>query len=70
MKAGTQLRIAVVTVSDTRTQETDASGNVLVESLKAAGHSLQSKLIVKDDVYDLRAMMPTKLKFCQNVWIS
>ena len=55
MKAGTQLRIAVVTVSDTRTEETDASGNVLVESLKAAGHTLQSKLIVKDDVYDLRA---------------
>ena len=55
MKAGTQLRIAVVTVSDTRTEETDASGNVLVESLKAAGHILQSKLIVKDDVYDLRA---------------
>ena len=55
MKAGTQLRIAVVTVSDTRTEETDASGNVLVESLKTAGHTLQSKLIVKDDVYDLRA---------------
>ena len=55
MKAGTQLRIAVVTVSDTRTEETDASGKVLVESLKAAGHTLQSKLIVKDDVYDLRA---------------
>ena len=55
MKAGTQLRIAVVTVSDTRTEETDASGNVLVESLRAAGHILQSKLIVKDDVYDLRA---------------
>ena len=57
MKAGTQLRIAVVTVSDTRTEETDASGNVLVESLKTAGHTLQSKLIVKDDVYDLRAMV-------------
>ena len=57
MKAGTQLRIAVVTVSDTRTEETDASGNVLVESLRAAGHTLQSKLIVKDDVYDLRAMV-------------
>ena len=57
MKAGTQLSIAVVTVSDTRTEETDASGNVLVESLKTAGHTLQSKLIVKDDVYDLRAMV-------------
>ena len=40
MKAGTQLNIAVVTVSDTRTEETDTSGNVLVEALKSAGHCL------------------------------
>ena len=55
MQAGTQLNIAVVTVSDTRTEETDTSGNVLVEALESAGHSLHSKIIIKDDVYDLRA---------------
>ena len=55
MQAETQLNVAVVTVSDTRTEETDTSGNVLIKSLKSAGHSLHSKIIVKDDVYDLRA---------------
>ena len=50
MQAETQLNVAVVTVSDTRTEETDTSGNVLIESLKSAGHSLHSKIIVKDDV--------------------
>ena len=57
MSAATPLQIAVVTVSDTRTEEADKSGNVLVESLKQAGHLLHSKNIVKDDVYDLRAMV-------------
>ena len=49
------LPLAVVTVSDTRTEETDKSGQVLVESLQAAGHQLHSKRIVKDDVYLLRS---------------
>ena len=57
MQAETQLNIAVVTVSDTRTEETDTSGNVLVESLERAGHSLHSKTIIKDDVYDLRTVV-------------
>jgi len=49
------LRIAVVTVSDTRTEETDRSGAVLVERLGSAGHFLCHKSIIKDDVYQLRA---------------
>lgn len=49
------LNIAVITVSDTRTPETDKSGAVLVEKLQAAGHRLYAKSIVKDDVYQLRA---------------
>ena len=57
MKAETRLSIAVVTVSDTRTEETDTSGNVLIKLLESAGHALHSKVIVKDDVYDLRAMV-------------
>jgi molybdenum cofactor biosynthesis protein B len=51
------LNIAVVTVSDTRTEDTDKSGVVLAERLQAAGHKLQAKNIVKDDVYQLRAQV-------------
>ncbi len=43
------VRIAVLTVSDTRTLEDDKSGNVLVERLQAAGHRLAGRDIVKDD---------------------
>jgi len=51
------VQIAVVTVSDTRTEETDKSGSYLVECVKAAGHVLVSKQIVKDDIYKLRAVV-------------
>lgn len=53
------LHVAVVTVSDTRTEETDKSGNYLVERVKEAGHKLLSKQIVKDDTYKLRALVAT-----------
>ncbi len=49
------LNIRVITVSDTRTEATDKSGNVLVERLQQAGHRLLAKLIIPDDVYQLRA---------------
>jgi molybdopterin adenylyltransferase len=48
------LRIAVLTVSDTRDEETDKSGRLLVERLTAAGHQLASKAIVPDDVDSIR----------------
>lgn len=51
------LSIAVLTVSDTRTPETDTSGRVLVELLTAAGHRLHERLIVKDDIYQIRAAL-------------
>ena len=44
------LKIAVLTVSDTRTEETDKSGALLVERLSAAGHTLAGKAIVTDSV--------------------
>ena len=43
------VRIAVLTVSDTRTLEDDKSGNVLIERLQSAGHRLADRDIVKDD---------------------
>jgi len=51
------LNIAVLTVSDTRTEETDSSGQSLVARLQEAGHTLCNKAIVKDDVYQLRAIL-------------
>jgi len=51
------LQVAVVTVSDTRTEETDTSGQFLREALIAAGHECCRKLICKDDVYQLRALV-------------
>lgn len=48
------LRIAVLTVSDTRTEETDKSGLLLVDRLTAAGHELAGKAIVTDDVDVIR----------------
>ncbi len=49
------LNIAVLTVSDTRTEENDTSGKTLVERLLKAGHHSAGKRIVKDDIYQLRA---------------
>jgi molybdenum cofactor biosynthesis protein B len=51
------LRIAVLTVSDSRTNETDKSGGLLVERLTAAGHDLAGKAIVRDDVEAIRAQV-------------
>ncbi len=51
------LQIAVVTVSDTRTEETDTSGRYLAEALESEGHVLNQKHICKDDVDDLRALV-------------
>lgn len=50
------LNIAVLTVSDTRTEETDKSGKVLQQGAEEAGHRVVEKLIVKDDVYQMRAV--------------
>ena len=55
MSGAQPLSIAVVTVSDTRTEETDKSGKVLIDCLKDAGHLLKHKSIIKDDIYLLRA---------------
>jgi molybdenum cofactor biosynthesis protein B len=44
------LRIAVLAVSDTRTPETDKSGDLLAERVTGAGHDLGGRAIVPDDV--------------------
>lgn len=51
------LRIAVLTVSDTRTAENDSSGDLLAERLQAAGHEPAGRRLEPDDVYRLRAVV-------------
>jgi len=51
------LNIAVMTVSDSRTEANDTSGNLLVERLQGVGHQLAQKKIVVDDRYQIRAVL-------------
>ncbi|MGD2137739.1 MAG: molybdenum cofactor biosynthesis protein B [Gammaproteobacteria bacterium] len=56
-RAFVPLPIAILTVSDTRTEDTDKSGKTLVECLSGAGHMLAEKLIVPDDRYLIREVV-------------
>lgn len=56
------VRIAILTVSDTRTLADDKSGDTLQERVKAAGHILADRAILKDDVEAIRAKVQS--------WIS
>ncbi len=51
------VRTAILTISDTRTEETDTSGRLAVERLEAAGHPIAWKEIVPDDLHRVRASM-------------
>ena len=53
----TALNVAVLTVSDTRTTDTDTSGAFLEEALRSAGHVVVDRQIVIDDIYQLRAVV-------------
>ena len=51
------LKIAVMTISDTRTEETDTSGGLLIERLTGAGHQLVARALVTDDITAIRAQI-------------
>jgi molybdenum cofactor biosynthesis protein B len=51
------LNICVLTVSDTRNRETDTSGQRLQDLLQEAGHQLHQRELVKDDIYQIRAVI-------------
>lgn len=51
------LAICVLTVSDTRSLETDTSGQTLVELAQNAGHYLYERKLVKDCIYQIRAVL-------------
>jgi molybdenum cofactor biosynthesis protein B len=54
--------IAVVTISDTRTMEDDKSGATLAGRIEAAGHRLADRLIVKDEVRQIRSAIKKLVK--------
>ena len=56
------LAIAVLTVTDSRTVDTDTSGAALVERVLAAGHTLAGRALVADDRYAIRA--------CVSAWVA
>jgi molybdenum cofactor biosynthesis protein B len=51
------LNIAVLTISDSRTEEDDVSGNTLVDRVVKAEHLVYEKKIVADDIYQIRAVV-------------
>ncbi|WP_338465998.1 molybdenum cofactor biosynthesis protein B [Novosphingobium sp. ZN18A2] len=51
------VNIAVLTVSDTRTLDNDTSGDILVERIATAGHTLAGRAIEKDDATRIAALL-------------
>src|SRR4030065_745144 len=62
VRAFVPLNVAVLTLSDTRTRENDTSGDLIEEKLKAAGHQVAARAIVREDLDKLRAQF--------KVWID
>jgi molybdenum cofactor biosynthesis protein B len=57
LKAGTSVGVAVLTVSDTRTQETDTSGVAIVNRLMQAGHRVVDRKMCQDDDQHIRRII-------------
>ena len=49
------VRVAILTVSDTRDEESDTSGHVLAERVTGSGHAIAARGLVRDDVEQVRA---------------
>ena len=60
------VRVAVLTISDTRDEESDTSGETLAGRVKDSGHHLAARAIVRDDVSAIRARI-TFLSSCARV---
>jgi len=50
----TPVRVAVLTISDTRDEESDTSGHLLAERVAGAGHRLAARDVVADDIQAIR----------------
>jgi len=57
------INISVLTISDTRTEATDKSGQILAKKIKEKGHGLSHKQIVKDDKDDIKKIL---LEWCND----
>lgn len=51
------VRVAILTVSDTRDEATDTSGQILIERVQAAGHAFAGRAVVRDDIDKVRAQV-------------
>jgi|TARA_B100001750_G_C15484794_1_gene587663 molybdenum cofactor biosynthesis protein B len=51
-----KLNIAIITISDSRTVKTDKSGKKLKDLIQKSGHKVKGKLIVPDDIYQIRSV--------------
>ncbi len=54
--------LAVLTISDTRDEDSDTSGDVLAKRIEAAGHAVVARAIVPDDITAIRAQVSTWVK--------
>jgi|TARA_Y100000389_G_C17419276_1_gene495688 molybdenum cofactor biosynthesis protein B len=59
MKEKITLNVAILTISDSRTPETDKSGNILKKLVEESGHNITDKNIVKDNIYAIRNIIST-----------
>lgn len=51
------VRVAILTVSDTRDETTDTSGQILIDRVKDAGHELAGRAVIRDDIEQIRAQV-------------
>ena len=54
-----KLNIAILTISDSRSEDNDKSGKILYDLINESGHRVSDKSIVKDDIYAIRSAMST-----------
>ncbi len=64
------VRVAVLTISDTRTADTDSSGRAIVELVEAAGHQVAARAIVRDDPAEVTAFVRRQLETDAQVIIT
>ena len=57
------INISVLTISDTRTEATDKSGQILAKKIKEKGHRLSHKQIVKDEKEEIKKIL---LNWCND----
>ncbi len=51
------VRVAVLTISDTRDEESDTSGQILIDRARAAGHEVPQRAVVRDEVTAIREIV-------------